>query len=173
MGVETPLKPGVKPSENSTASPSLGMGILKGYNKVIKGRKGTMAIRTVTRAGVGLVVGIIILGLLVLGGLYLVRERGEQARREEAINIADQQLQAESDEDIAISTDGDINETPAQEQTPATTGQTDTGDDSPISAAPPAAASELPQTGPDAISFVGLGLLSFAVVSFIHSRKLV
>ena len=109
----------------------------------------------------------------MLGGLYLVRERGEQARREEAINIADQQLQAESDEDVAISTDGDINETPAQEQAPATTGQTDNGADSPISAAPPASASELPQTGPDAISFVGLGLLSFAVVSFIHSRKLV
>jgi len=136
-----------------------------------------MAIRTVTRAGVGLVVGIIILGLLVLGGLYLVRERGEQARRAEAINIADQQLQAESDSDIAISTDGDAEETPAAEEQPATTGQTDTSDDSPVSAAPPAtppaAAAELPQTGPDAISIVGLGLLSFAVVSFIHSRKLV
>ena len=131
-----------------------------------------MAIRQVTRAGVGLVVGIIILGALVLGGLYLVRERGEQARREEAINIADQQLQAESDEDIAISTD-DESEAPAKEEESATTGQTDTKEDSPVSATPPAATSELPQTGPDAISFVGLGLLSFAVVSFIHSRKLV
>jgi len=135
-----------------------------------------MAIRTVTRAGVGLVVGIIILGLLVLGGLYLVRERGEQARRAEAINVADQQLQAESDKDIAISTDGDDDKTPVKEE-PATAGQNDTSDDSPVSPAspstPPAAAAELPQTGPDAFSFVGLGLLSFAVVSFIHSRKLV
>jgi len=136
-----------------------------------------MAIRTVTRAGVGLVVGIIILGLLVLGGLYLVRERGEQARRAEAINVADQQLQAESDKDIAISTDGDDDKTPVKEEEPATTGQNDTSDDSPVSPASPstspAAAAELPQTGPDAFSFVGLGLLSFAVVSFIHSRKLV
>jgi len=38
MGVETPSKPGEKPSEKSTANPSLGMGILKGYNKDIKGR---------------------------------------------------------------------------------------------------------------------------------------
>jgi FtsZ-interacting cell division protein ZipA len=133
-----------------------------------------MAIRTVTRAGVGLVVGIIILGLLVLGGLYLVRERGEQARREEAINIADQQLQAESNKDIAINTDDNSNETPAKEDAaPAATGQADTKDESPVTTTPPAAATELPQTGPGAISVVGIGLLSFAVASFVHSRKLV
>ena len=46
MGVETPLKPGEKPSENSATVPYLGMGtaplgvrVLKGYNKVIKGEQ--------------------------------------------------------------------------------------------------------------------------------------
>ena len=132
-----------------------------------------MAIRQVTRAGVGLVVGIIILGLLVLGGMWLVRERGEQARREEAINIADQQLQAQSDEDIAIKPDDTSSDAPAKPEPSATTGQTETQNNSPVTSNPPAAATELPQTGPGAISIVGIGLLSFAVASFVHSRKLV
>jgi len=131
-----------------------------------------MAIRQVTRAGVGLVVGIIILGVLVLGGMWLVRERGEQARREEAINIADQQLQAQSNEDIAIKPN-DSNNAPVKQDEPAKTGQTDPSANSPVTATPPAAATELPQTGPGAISIVGIGLLSFAVASFVHSRKLV
>jgi len=132
-----------------------------------------MAIRQVTRAGVGLVVGIIILGALVLGGMWLVRERGEQARREEAITIADQQLQAESDQDIAIAPEDTSNDAPAKPEGSTTTGQTENSNDSPVTATPPAAATELPQTGPGAISIVGIGLLSFAVASFVHSRKLV
>jgi FtsZ-interacting cell division protein ZipA len=133
-----------------------------------------MAIRQVTRAGVGLVVGIIILGALVLGGMWLVRERGEQARREEAITIADQQLRAESDQDIAIAPPEDKNnDAPAKPEESTTTGQTESSNDSPVTATPPAAATELPQTGPGAISIVGIGLLSFAVASFLHSRKLV
>jgi len=131
-----------------------------------------MAIRTVTRAGVGLVVGIIILGLLVLGGLWLVRERGEQARREEAITIADQQLQAESDEGVALNTDEGANEKPAEpaptEESPATASPTDNS-----AARQPSSATELPQTGPEVASVVVVGILSFALMSFIRSRKLV
>jgi len=134
-----------------------------------------MAIRQVTRAGVGLVVGIIILGALVLGGLYLVRERGAQARREEAITVADQQLQAESDKEIALNSDDDKQETPAETPAPAKTEEpTKAPQTTPAPTKPqPAAATELPQTGPEAFSFVAVGLLSFAVVSFVRSRKLV
>ncbi|MDB5162544.1 MAG: hypothetical protein JWO54_58 [Candidatus Saccharibacteria bacterium] len=120
-----------------------------------------MAIRQVTRAGVGLVVGIIILGLLVFGGLWLMRERGEQARRTEAINIANEQLKAESEREVAIDTDKD-EESEQSNNAPTTT----------EAATPaPSAAAELPQTGPEAISFIGIGLLSFAALSFVRSRK--
>ncbi|MES2630834.1 MAG: hypothetical protein V4611_02675 [Patescibacteria group bacterium] len=125
-----------------------------------------MAIRRVTRAGVGLVVGIIILAALVFAGLWFVRERGEQARRDEAINIAEEQLQSDSDEDIAIKPDENSNSEEAENQgsspapqTGATTNQ-------------PANANELPQTGPEAASAIVLGLLTFATVAFIRSRKL-
>lgn len=131
-----------------------------------------MAIRTVTRAGVGLVVGIIILGLLVLGGLWLVRERGEQAQRAEAISIADRQLEAESDKDVVLNTDEDTKEeteTPAKPEEPAET----TPADRPSTTVKPEAAEELPQTGPEAASIAVFGILSFAVMSFIRSRKLV
>ena len=136
-----------------------------------------MAIRQVTRAGVGLVVGIIILGALVLGGLWLVRERGEQARREEAINIADQQLQVESGEDIALNTDEDANKDAdkdtAEEATKPTESTETTKPESTATKPEPTVATQLPQTGPEVFSFVPVGLLGFAVVSFIRSRKLV
>ncbi len=129
-----------------------------------------MAIRQVTRAGVGLVVGIIIIALLVFGGLWLVNQRGEQARREEAINIADEQLRADSDQDIAIDTNTDT--APAEESQPQET--TPTTQPSNTAAAPEATtATELPQTGPGVGPFVMVGILAFAVGSFIHSRKLV
>jgi FtsZ-interacting cell division protein ZipA len=126
-----------------------------------------MAIRTVTRASVGLVVGIILIALLVLGGLLLVRERGQQARREEAITIADQQLKEESKQGVALDTNEDDNTT-ATESAPAPEPSSSTN------ATPaPAAASELPQTGPSAISFVAIGLLTFATASFVRSRTIV
>jgi FtsZ-interacting cell division protein ZipA len=129
-----------------------------------------MAIRQVTRAGVGLVVGIIILGLLVFGGLWLVRERGEQARREEAINIADQQLQQESGQDVALETNNEATEAPAQSEATQGSGQPESPVTTTQPAAGPAATSELPQTGPET-SLIGIGLLSFAAVSFARSRK--
>ena len=147
-----------------------------------------MAIRNVTRAGVGLVVGIIILGLLVLGGLWLVRERGEQARRAEAINIAEQQLQSDSDQEVAIDTeDATEKETdtpPVKEEesapapapvtptTPTEATKPEGQTAAPAPSAQPEEATVLPQTGPDAFSILGLGILSFAVLSYIHSRKL-
>ena len=130
-----------------------------------------MAIRTVTRAGVGLVVGIIILGVLVLGGLWLVRERGEQARREEAITIADQQLMEESNQGIALDTNKDADKDTAGE---AAKPEESTQNDQPgntTTNTQSGTATELPQTGPEAVPFVAIGLLSFAVMSFMRSRK--
>lgn len=130
-----------------------------------------MAIRSVTRAGVGLVVGIIILAALVFAGLWFVRERGETARREEAINIAEQRLEAESDQDVAINpsegaASNEQSENNQQNQGSATAPQTGN------SAATPNNSATLPQTGPEASSIIVVGLVTFVTVAFIRSRKL-
>lgn len=122
-----------------------------------------MAIRPVTRAGVGLVVGIIILAGLTYAGLWYVRDQGEQARREEAITIAEEQLKKESEQDVAISPDKSASSEQAEgsKTTPPST----------QSSSHASNGAELPQTGPDAMSIIVIGLLSFALVSFIRSRK--
>jgi len=130
-----------------------------------------MAIRTVTRAGVGLVVGIIILAALVFAGLWFVRERGDTARREEAINIAEQRLEAESEQDVAIDTNegaASNEESENTEQNQGSTAAPQTGN----SATQPSGTSTLPQTGPEASSVIIVGLLTFVTVAFIRSRKL-
>lgn len=117
-----------------------------------------MAVR-MTRAGVGLTVGIIVLALVVLGGLYLVKERGEQARREDAIEIAQGNLESESQNGSveAPSIDG-VGE-----------GVTPESNDSENSGAAP---NELPATGMSEIAPVlGIGLLAFSVASYLASRR--
>lgn len=139
-----------------------------------------MAIR-ITRSGLGLTVGIIVLALVVLGGLYLVKERGEQARREESLKVAQQNLEAQSqDGTTAPSTDGNTENsgTPAEE---STDGQEAVGDNGEVSvqenssseaANGEAAPVELPQTGPnDAAALVAIGALTFAGASYIASRR--
>lgn len=122
-----------------------------------------MAVR-VTRAGVGLTIGIIILALVVLGGLYIVKQRGEQARRDEAITIAKENLETQSSDKGALN-EGTNNTNTADEggasEMPASNG----GD---------VATSQLPQTGPgDFLAFVGVALLVFVGTSYLRSRQLV
>jgi len=112
-----------------------------------------------------------------MGGLWLVRDRGEQARRTEAINIADEQLKAESDKGVALNTDDSNKGTAKQapvEKTPTTTDKTDSSNATSSNATnQPSSATELPRTGSSEVSFVAIGILSFAIASFVHSRKLV
>jgi len=131
-----------------------------------------MAIRQVTRAGVGLVVGIIILAALVFGGLWLVRERGEQARREEAIAIADQQLKDESNQETAINTDDANKESESTPEAQSGASSTQSSTNQASNAASGAAVTELPQTGPQENAIIVFGILAFAVASFVRSRKL-
>lgn len=123
-----------------------------------------MAIRPVTRAGVGLVVGIIILAALIYAGLWYVRDQGEQARREDAINIAEEQLKKESEQGVAINPDKNAgSEQPeGSKTTPDTTQST---------SPQPSNTGELPQTGPETTSIIVIGLISFVVVSFVCSLK--
>jgi hypothetical protein len=146
--------------------------ILEGIN----GRTVIMAAASrfnLTRAGIGLVIGIIILALVVFGGIWLVRERGEQARRDEAIAIADQQIEQQDDQDIAIgsgnSTSNNLDQAAPSQSTDQAPASSNGAASTP---APAAAANELPQTGPELMPIVAFALLSFATVSYIQSRKL-
>ena len=138
-----------------------------------------MAVR-ITRAGVALTVGIIVLTGLLIGGLFWVRESGEQARRDEAVKIAEEKLEEQSGNDVALNegdegseatneaTEGNTEQQPADESTSEETGQDipATGVDEPEQA------DELPQTGvADVAPFMALGLLTFAGVSYYRSRR--
>ena len=136
-----------------------------------------MAVYT-KRTGLALTVGIIILSLVALGGLYLVKNQGEQARREEAVKVAEERLKAESEQEVALE-NGAANESATEEVvveeesqagseqsagSGAGAGQGTGGD--------VAAAEELPQTGSsEVLTAVALGVLTFSVATYAMSRN--
>ena len=154
-----------------------------------------MAVR-ITRSGVGLTVGIIVLALVVLGGLYLAKERGEQARRADAIEIAQQNLDAQSGTGaITPSIDGEVEEsgTPSEEseaesgsgegsngssEESAGTGNENEGaastDENGVVEGESTEQSpeELPQTGAsETAAIIAIALLTFATASYLSSRR--
>ena len=140
-----------------------------------------MAVR-ITRSGVGLTVGIIVLALVVLGGLYLAKERGEQARRADAIEVAQQNLESQSGTGtLTPSVDGDVEEsgTPSEEsqgESEATNGSeegTTTEEEVAVEeSVAEESPEELPQTGTNEITaIIAIAMLTFASVSYIASRR--
>ena len=145
-----------------------------------------MAVYT-KRTGLALTVGIIILSLVALGGLYLVKNQGEQARREEAVKVAEERLKAESEQEVALE-NGAANESATEEETVVEEGS-QSGDDQSASAGAGAgtgantgagqgnggnvaAAEELPQTGSsEVLAVVALGTLTFSVATYAVSRN--
>lgn len=136
-----------------------------------------MAVR-ITRSGVGLTVGIIVLALVVLGGLYLVKQRGEQARREEVIQIAQENLEEQSETGtLTPSVDGN-NETSGtvteEETTTETTTDngTTTEESTTTTEEETVVATELPATGMnETYAIIVVGLLAFAGASYLSSRR--
>lgn len=132
-----------------------------------------MAIR-ITRAGVALTVGIIVVTGLIIGGLFLVKNQGEQARRDEAIKIAEQKLEDQSGNGVALNDGEDNAETNQSEETSqgaggeVTSGEANSGD-----VAGQATANELPATGPvdTAATILIASILTFSVVSYFQSRR--
>lgn len=114
-----------------------------------------MAIR-VTRTGVVLAVGILVGAAILFGLLQIVRDRGEQARREEAISIAEENLQAESEEGVAIEVTEDETEETSQGTNDVAVSES----------------SVLPQTGPEFGAIVAVGAVTFVTVSYVRSRRL-
>ena len=130
----------------------------------------TMAVR-ITRAGVGLTVGIIVLALVVLGGLYLAKERGEQARRADAIEVELQNLDAQSGT-YTLTPSIDCNTEQSTESTndseASTTEEGATTQESTTQGSP----NELPQTGAsETAAIIAVALLTFASVSYSASRR--
>lgn len=130
-----------------------------------------MAVR-ITRAGVALTVGIILLTGLIVGGLLWAKNSGEQARREEALQIAEQNLEEQSRQDVALN-EGDEDKQEAGEQgssqqqggsaAPAIPG---TGRDT-------ATVETLPETGAsDGLVVLLAGILTYAGVALYRSRTL-
>lgn len=120
-----------------------------------------------TRAGVVFVVGIIVLALVVFGVIMFVRERGEQARRDEAIAVAEQNLEAQSEVSTAQTADDentDSETTPAQ-ASPAT----------PAPATPTAPqAAQLPETGIESVApIIILAIVTLAISYYVTSRRTV
>ena len=130
----------------------------------------------ITGAGVALVVGIIVVIGLIIGGLFWARQSAEQARNDETAKIAQEQLEKESNEDVALNEGEKKDENKdesKQENSPNTSGGTSNTNQSP-STIPSGgqSATELPQTGPaDALPIVGAGLLAFASFAYYKSRR--
>jgi LPXTG-motif cell wall-anchored protein len=115
----------------------------------------------ITRTGVLFVLGIILLAGLVFGGIWLARERAEQARRDEAIKLAEQNL-----EEMA-------------EQTPEQTtvdGEADNTEEKVVvvETPEPNATESLPETGPnDLAGLLAVAMLALATALYLSSRRAV
>jgi hypothetical protein len=127
-----------------------------------------MAVR-ITRAGVGLTVGIIILALVVLGGLYLVKQRGEQARRDDAIEIAQENLEAETEGGALTPTEEEGASSDEQQQSTETNNDQQATQNDGVATTSP---EQLPATGPgDLGALFVVALLGFVAASYITSRR--
>ena len=136
----------------------------------------------ITRAGVALTVGIIVVTGLIIGGLFWIRGAGQQARQDEAMKIAQQQLEEESRNDVALN-EGDeekANENESQSSTESGTANnsseqntsSQTNNSSSNTSHSESAASELPQTGAgDLMPAVVLALLAFSAASYVVSKR--
>ena len=130
----------------------------------------------ITGAGVALTVGIIIVIGLIIGGLFLARQSAEQARNDETAKIAQEQLEKESNEDVALNEGEKKDENKdesKQESGSNTSGSTSNNTQTP-STIPSGgqSATELPQTGPsDALPILGAALLAFSSIAYYKSRR--
>lgn len=135
------------------------------------------------RAGLLFVVGIIVLGALVTGGIFLVKNHGEAVRRDQAVKIAEAKLKDQSKTPTStqpITAGNPDNQTSSD---PATTGaNTATGNEAggagtvaATGAAGTSNTSALPKTGPDDVQSLGrtiiVAILALSVAFYVSSRR--
>lgn len=132
-----------------------------------------------TRTGVLFIVGILVLGGLVTGGIFLVKNHGEAVRHDQSVKIAEQNLKDQSQtstQPVNGSTGDNSGETGSSTDTPSTTGTgttTTTAPDTTATTNP----GQLPVTGIDDLTFAGqaavLAILALSTAYFIASRRAV
>lgn len=122
-------------------------------------RNGWITVKSIVAA-----VAIIVLTALIIWGLYVVRERGDVARREEAVKVAQERLDEIAKQEV---------------KEPVTDTATQNGDsevavnEGNATAEPnTSGVSALPQTGPsDGMGIIGAALVVFAVASYASSVR--
>ena len=149
------------------------------YNRGHKRRKIMAAFGgwRLTRAGVLFVIGIIVLAGLVTGGVFLVKNRGESARRAEAVKVAEQELKDQSEvatQPVEEQTDKaaeEVAKADAEAAKAAATAKAE-ADKAAVAAA---TASQLPQTGPEEMAALGriliVTILAVSVSFYVASRR--
>ncbi len=127
-----------------------------------------MAVR-LTRAGVALTVGIIILTGMIVGGLFILKNSGEQARREDAIEVAQQNLEKQSDNDTALN-EGTPDKEPEADKS-GDAGNETAPEEAPVTGTSPAPGA-LPQTGTGdtILALLAVAALAYAGASYYRSR---
>ena len=145
--------------------------------------------RRLTRTGMLFVVGIIVLGGLVTGGIFLVKNHGEVVRRDQAVKIAEQNLKDQAKQPTSTQpvTAGAAS-TPDSSQASGTgsgsaggggtnttststspTSSTDTGTNGMSNA------STLPVTGPNDLQALQrtiiIAIVAFSVALYVSSRR--
>lgn len=119
-----------------------------------------------TRTGVLFVIGIIVLGGLVTGGIFLVKNHGEAVRRDQAVKIAEQNLkdQSQTSTQPVNASDSSNSGNTDTTNTTGTTATTDAG-----------SAAALPVTGIDEMQFLGrvamLAVLALSAAYYVASRR--
>ena len=126
-----------------------------------------------TRTGVLFVIGIVVLAGLVTGGIFLVKNRGEAVRRDEAVKIAEQNLKDQSEAATPV--------------TPTATEETNNNStDVPMDGSVAGVfvteadtsgkdAAQLPETGPNDLQAISrimiVAVLALSVALYVSSRR--
>lgn len=133
-----------------------------------------MAVR-ITGAGVALTVGIIVVTGLIIGGLFWARQSSEQARNEETTKIAQEQLEQQSDEDVALNEGENKDENKDESTQNGSSNSSNNGSETQNSGTTGGSGqsgSELPQTGAgDVVPILGAALLALSSVAYYKSRR--
>lgn len=117
--------------------------------------------RLVQAVGIYVLVSLVA-AAIVIGVIYFVSNRGEQARIDQAREIAQTEIDSEKKNAEVQQDTSDNSKSDDTASSDAGTGQQDTNETS----------EELPQTGPvdTVLNLVVIGLVTFGVVSYVRSR---
>ncbi|MDB5159868.1 MAG: hypothetical protein JWO99_131 [Candidatus Saccharibacteria bacterium] len=127
-----------------------------------------------TRTGLLFVVGILVLGGLVTGGVFLVKNHGEAVRRDQAVKVAEQNLKDQSQ--VATQpVNADNSSSSANSDAAKTDSTSTTTDSSSTTTTTGSTATALPETGIDDFKTLGsaliVAILAFSVASYVASRR--